>query len=272
MKTILNCRILTMAVILTALLALPACDKFEYSPYEVRLDKTELDINNQNIKKIQTLNIATSDTLRFVLTADAQGFYSDNDDLVEALNKRNDIKFVFLGGDLTDFGLLKEFKWVHESFKRMDVPYVTVIGNHDATNNGKQVYEAMYGSLNFSFTVAGRKFIFLNTNYLEFDKSAPDLEWLESELQDASSYLSTFVISHIPPTNPEFGIEKAEEYGELLDKYKVSMSIHGHNHNFGFYKMNEGGVNHLNIPTTNKREYIVMNLIGEDVQFERVKF
>ncbi|MCC9137844.1 metallophosphoesterase family protein [Pontibacter silvestris] len=261
-----------MAFFLLVLLALQACDKFEYSPYEVRLDKNERDVNNRSIERIKALNISPSDTLRFVLTADVQGFYSDDDDLVDALNKRNDIAFVLLGGDITDFGLLKEFKWIYQSFERMKVPYVAVIGNHDATNNGKQVYEAMYGDFNFSFTVADRKFIFLNTNYLEFDKNAPDLEWLESELADASSYLNTFVVSHIPPTNVEFGADKATEYENLLEQHNVSMSIHGHNHNYDYYKVKEGGVDHLNVSTTSKREYIVMNVIGKDVQFERVNF
>lgn len=238
----------------------------------MRLDKDERELNQRNINRILALNLSAEDTLCFVLTADTQGFYEANEALVAELNKRNDIDFVLLGGDITDFGLLKEFRWVHESFEKLKVPYVAVIGNHDATGNGKQVFRAMYGDFDFSFTVARRKFIFLNTNHLEFDHQAPDLDWLESAFGDAATYDQVFVVSHIPPSSPEFGKEKAERYGQLLKKHKASLSIHGHTHNFKYYKLEEDGVQHLNVATTNKREYVVMRVFGKQVDFERVNF
>ncbi|MDX5420632.1 MAG: metallophosphoesterase [Hymenobacteraceae bacterium] len=258
--------------LLLLLFMLQGCEKFEYSPYEVRLSKDEQGLNQRNIERILSLNLSPADTLRFVLTADTQGFYEDNEALVKELNKRGDINFVLLGGDITDFGLLKEFRWVHESFDKLKVPYVAVIGNHDATGNGKQVFKAMYGEYDFSFTVAKRKFIFLNTNYLEFGKQAPDLDWLDSAFGDPSTYDHVFVVSHIPPASPEFGEENAVRYGEILRRRKASLSIHGHTHNFKYYKMQEEGVYHLDVATTNKREYIVMSVFGKHVDFERVKF
>ncbi|MER2997703.1 metallophosphoesterase family protein [Pontibacter populi] len=259
---------------LLLLLALPmlACEKFEYSPYEVRLDDDEMQINQRNIEKIQALNIAASDTLRFILTADTQGFYEENEILVNHINRNfPDVDFLLLGGDITDFGLVKEFTMVHDELKRLKMPYVAVVGNHDAINNGKEVFQAMYGKFDISFTVAGKKFVLLNTNHLEFDKQVPDLVWLENELKDAANYEHVFVMSHIAPISNEFGPQKAEIYERLLSQYNVSFSLHGHNHTYQFYTPENSIVPHLIAGSTEKLEYIVFTVIGDKVSFERVK-
>ncbi|WP_187261551.1 metallophosphoesterase family protein [Pontibacter beigongshangensis] len=254
------------------LLLFTSCDMFEYSPYEVRLQPEDRKINEQHIARIQNLKISPADTLRVALTADTQGFYADNDDMVNHLNRRHDVAFVLHGGDITDYGLLKEFGWVHRSLKRLAVPYVAVIGNHDAVGNGQQVYKAMFGEFDFTFSVAGNKFIFLNTNYLEFDQQAPDLNWLEEQLQDRESYTNVFVVSHIPPNSPEFGAHNKERYQHLLKKYNVSLSIHGHTHSYDYYKLEEEGINHLNVASTDNREYMVMQIVGDKYQLERIHF
>ncbi|MFT2009380.1 metallophosphoesterase family protein [Pontibacter sp. 13R65] len=254
------------------LLTLASCDIFEYSPYEVRLAPEERKINERNIARIQSLPFTASDTLRIALTADTQGFYADNDDMVNHMNRRDDIAFVLHGGDITDYGLLQEFRWIHKSLDRLKVPYVAVVGNHDAVGNGQQVYKAMFGDFDFSFTVASAKFIFLNTNYLEFEKKAPDLVWLEEQLQDRPAYNHIFVVSHIPPTSYEFGEQNKDEYQRLLNKYEVSLSIHGHNHSFDYYKLEEDGVDHVNVGATNQREYLVLEVTDNTFKLDRITF
>jgi len=278
-------------LLVQTVLLLTSCDKFEYSPYEVRLKRDEQQLNAKNMAKIEALDLAADDTLHFVLTGDTQGFYEDDDAMVAHVNTRNDVAFVLYAGDITDFGLLKEHKLIHKSLGKLDVPCVAVVGNHDATNNGKEIYKAMYGAYNFSFIVGRRKFIFLNTNYLEFDKQAPNLDWLEQQFADSSLYDQVFVVSHIPPTSGEFGKEKALRYEQIINKHKVNFSLHGHNHTFDYYRMaadgipvrnesfgsNQGnatkaGVEHLHVPTTSKREYIVVTAYTGGVDFEQVSF
>ncbi|PRY07401.1 calcineurin-like phosphoesterase family protein [Pontibacter ummariensis] len=251
--------------------SMQACDEFEYSPYEVRLDEDEKDLNKRNIAAIEALDIAPTDTVRFVLTADPQGFYQENEQLVRHINQLEDIDFVLLGGDLTDFGLVKEFKLVHEDFKTLKVPYVAVVGNHDAINNGKEVFSAMYGDYDVSFAVGNTKFILLNTNYLEFDKQVPDLDWLEAELKASATYENVIVVSHIPPTNTEFGEEKSVRYGQLLNQYKVDFSLHGHNHNYKYHFPFGEELPVLETAATEKLEYVVFTVAGNEVSFERVK-
>ncbi|TPE44466.1 metallophosphoesterase family protein [Pontibacter mangrovi] len=261
---------LAAAILLLGLLS-QACEEFEYSPYEIRLDEDEKNINGRNIAKIEALPISASDTLRFILTADTQGFYEENEKVVQHINQHQNVAFVLIGGDLSDFGLAKEFKLVHEDFKTLNVPYVAVVGNHDAINNGKQVFSAMYGDYDVSFTVGNSRFILLNTNYLEFDKKVPDLEWLEKELQAAQGYENIFVVSHIPPTNMEFGEENTQAYGELMRKYHVTFSLHGHNHNYKYHFPFGEEVPVLEADATEHLEYIVFTVVGDEVSFERVQ-
>ncbi|WP_460880726.1 metallophosphoesterase family protein [Pontibacter rugosus] len=172
---------------------------------------------------------------------------------------------------MTDFGLTKEFRLVHEDFKTLKVPYVAVVGNHDAINNGKEVFKAMYGDYDISFTVGNSKFILLNTNYLEFNKKAPDLEWLEGELKASQNYENIFVVSHIPPTNKEFGEEKGVRYSELLKQYNATFSLHGHNHNYRYQFPYGEQVPYMETAATLKLEYILFTVIGDQVSFERVQ-
>ncbi|WP_161890694.1 metallophosphoesterase family protein [Pontibacter russatus] len=253
-------------------LLIQACDEFEYSPYEVRLEEDEKAINTRNIARIEALGISPEDTLRFVLTADLQGFYEENEAMAKHIRENQDSDFVLVGGDLTDFGLAKEFKLIHEDFKTIGVPYVAVIGNHDAVNNGHEAFLAMYGVFDTSFAVGNSKFILLNTNYIEFDKRVPDLDWLEKELKAAAGYENVFVLSHIPPQNYEFGEEKSGRYYQLISDYDVTYSLHGHNHNFDLYFPYDGKVPYMQTGAAEDREYIVFTVIGDEVSFERVMF
>ena len=180
---------------------------------------------------------------------------------------------MLLGGDITDFGLVKEFRLVHEELSRLRMPYVAVVGNHDATNNGKAAYKAMYGDFDFSFTVGNSKFILLNTNYLEFDRKVPNLAWLEEELKDGQNYENVFVLSHIYPILYEFGREegKGELYGTLVSKYDVSYSLHGHRHEYNLFYPFDGRVPYLISGATERLEYIVFTVNGDKITFDRVQ-
>lgn len=249
-----------------------ACDEFEYSPYEIRLEEDEKGINTRNIALIEALNISPEDTLRFVLTADLQGFYEENEAMAKHIRENQDSKFVLVGGDLTDFGLTKELKLIHEDFKTIGIPYVAVVGNHDAVNNGQQAFSAMYGDYNTSFAAGNSRFILLNTNHIEFEKQVPDLDWLKQELAASAGYENVFVLSHIPPQNYEFGEEKSERYYKLISEYDVTYSLHGHNHNFDLYFPHDEKVPYIQTGAAEDREYIVFTVIGDEVNFERIMF
>ena len=91
-----------------ATLMLSACDIIDYHPYDARLDGTH-DINARNMTRIEQA-CAGKKALKFVLISDTQRWYDETYEAVKSINARTDIDFVVHCGDLSDFGVTKEFE------------------------------------------------------------------------------------------------------------------------------------------------------------------
>lgn len=254
------------------------CEVFDFSPDEVILHHSERNLNQKNAEKIASLNIQPTDTLRFALIADTQRFYDETEDFVTAVNERTKqkgkrIHFTLLAGDITDFGLLDEYRWIHNILKKLDMPYMTVIGNHDCVGNGKKVYSAMYGPYDHTLQVARNRFVFLNTNYLEFDAKTPHLDFLENSLKtDSANYDNAFVIAHIGPFDNDANKAKEMAYAKLIADYKVRYSIHGHRHDHKFERPYDDQKGYLTVGSTNYRSYVVVTVIGKKFSYELIKY
>ena len=144
---------------LFALLTFTACEMIEYHPYDGRI-KGETGINAKNIARIEE-SCKGKKSIRFVMTRDTQRAYDETEDFVKTINKRNDVDFVIHGGDISDFGLTKEFMWQRDIMNKLKVPYVVLLGNHDCLANGIDVFHEVFGEVNFSFLAGNTKFICL---------------------------------------------------------------------------------------------------------------
>jgi 3',5'-cyclic-AMP phosphodiesterase len=208
------------------------CDNFEYSPNQVFDRDTPRDLNAINLENLYQRNV--DDTLTIAFVGDSQRFYDEVDDFVDKVNTDTTVDFVFLAGDITDFGLLNEFEWVHRSFSKLRVPYLGVIGNHDVIANGEDVFLRMFGPMNYSFVYDSIKFIVHNTNSREYlSKSVPDIEWLTDELQaETNGSVKYYVaVSHVPPTDADFNRDLVEPYSNLFASTPgFLVSLHGHIH------------------------------------------
>ena len=160
-------------------LFLSGCGMIDYHPYDVRISG-ETEVNAHNMERIES-NCQGKTTIRFVTMGDSQRWYDETEDFVKAINQRNDIDFVIHGGDMSDFGLTKEFLWQRDIMNGLHVPYVALIGNHDCLGTGAETYKAVFGPTNFSFIAGNVKFVCLNTNALEYDYSepVPDFTFME---------------------------------------------------------------------------------------------
>ena len=249
-------------------------DLFQYSPNEVRLEDADRNLNAKNIAKLRDLS--QKDTFRFVVIGDTQRFYEETDDFVDSINKRNDIAFIVLNGDISDFGLNREYQWISRSLKRLNMPYVGVIGNHDMLANGRKVYNEMFGPENFSFEYSGSKFIYLNTNSLEvgMDGSVPDLPWLQSQLTNHRQYKNVFVFGHMSPLDrEEFDQSKAASYESLLKSAgNLRLSIHGHQHKFSVQRPDPEGIEYLIAASVSKRSYALVTVTGKTYRIEEKKY
>ena len=114
----------------TGLFLLPllaaGCDHIEYHPYDTDISG-EQNINAKNIARIEAA-CRGRQTVRFAMISDTQRWYDETEKAVEALNARDDIDFVLHGGDLSDFGLKKEFMWQRDILNRLR-PDIVVHGD-----------------------------------------------------------------------------------------------------------------------------------------------
>lgn len=251
---ILICLLITSAFI--------SCKQvFEYSPNEVRLPESYRNLNAAAVKRIQAL--PAKDTSSFILIGDSQRFYEELDDFVAHINTVSGISFVALAGDITDFGLQKEAVWVHDRLKRMRIPYVAIIGNHDMLANGRLLYQEMYGAEDFSFDWAATRFIGLNTNSNEVGNNGlvPNLSWLKAQMKSTESTTHTLVISHMPPFDDGFDDKLEQGYaGILAQQPGVRLSLHGHQHFSARRHPYNDGVEYITTASMNKRSYFVISL------------
>ncbi|ALI98641.1 metallophosphoesterase family protein [Rufibacter tibetensis] len=258
-------------LVFSLLFLLSACDLFEYHPYAGNLEYK--DLTAQNVARIKALETAYNPQipLKFALTGDTQGFFAETEDMVKDMNSR-DIAFVLHAGDLTNYAFTDEYERMHEVLSKLKAPYVTVIGNHDCLGDGDKIYKEMYGPLNHSFTFGQNKFILLNTNFLEFDESVPDINWLEKELQTPTSIVNKFVVSHIIPDNSEANRAQEQAYAALMQKYDVRLSLHGHTHSFGVRQLYNDGITYVTTAASLKRSYVLVTVLGNKATFEKIEF
>lgn len=271
MKGHINLKLSSFLGILMVLVS--ACDLIEYSPNQIVLDDDERELNAKNIEILQAT--PEKDTLKFVLMGDTQRFYDEADGFVKSVNQQEGLDFVIHAGDITDFGLAKEFRWVNDIMKRINVPYITVIGNHDLIANGPNVYKEMFGPLNFSFIYSGVKFLFYDSNAIEYgyDGTVPDLKWIERELKDTSLYDWAIPVSHIPPYNPDTDLSKEEAFTHMLAQTgKVTLSLHGHQHAFSEEEKYGNGIIYLVSTTVEKKGYAIITFSDGKFSSERVYY
>ncbi|MDX1629224.1 MAG: metallophosphoesterase [Fulvivirga sp.] len=258
---------------LLALILLFISGCFEYNPNQIILDDDEKDLTRKHIARIQATPVP--DTIKIAFMGDTQRFYDETVHFVEHVNQRDDLSFIIHGGDISDFGLVKEFKWVNDILSSSQVPYLTAVGNHDLLANGRKVYNRMYGANNYVFNYGNFRFIILDTNSREygFNGNVPDLNWLQDMLNDNEADRETIVIGHIPPFDDDFDDALEMEYATILaNDPHVNLSLYAHQHNFRDEEYYDDGVRYFVTTTTQDKGYALLKLWEGDFSIEIVNF
>ena len=241
---------------------LSACDLIDYHPYDTRVSGA-YDINARNIKLIEQM-CEGRDSLSFVLISDTQRWYDETEKAVKSINSRTDIGFVIHCGDLSDFGVTREFELQRDILQKLRVPYVVLLGNHDCLGSGADVYRYIFGNPNFSFTAGDLHVVCLNTNAFEYDYSTdiPDFTFIRNDREAVpSSVRRTVVAMHAQPLSEQFNNNVSQLFEYEIRKYPgLSFCLCGHGHSTQVNDWFDDGVLYYECAAAKSREYIVFKL------------
>jgi len=258
-------RRLSRRVLLLCLGGLSSCSLLEFSPNQTYVPAAERQLTTQNIIRLTSRPKKDTDTLRFVFVGDCQRFYDEAEAFVASVNQQRNIDFVIIAGDISDFGLVREMRWIHHRLRKLNVPYLTVIGNHDQVGNGRAVYKSVFGPLNYSFIYGGTKFICLDTNGREygFNGQVPNLGWLGQQLADTVNSRRSIVLCHVPPTDEDFDPALVQTYARTIrGSRQLVFHLAGHIHRFTNEEPFHDGVRYLTAYNFRKRHYNILSVWG----------
>lgn len=247
-------------------LAISCNDIIEYSPYDADIQSKNL--NTYFTENLTRIGAQANDSLTFAFLSDTHVSYDDFSDAVNSINKQSGIAFVAVCGDITDFGLAKEYSYYWNSAKKLHYPCITVIGNHDYLSNGGKIYKRMFGNSNFSFQYGAYKFIAFDDVVWEKNNERPDFEWLQQEVEESDQ--RCVLLSHIPPWTDQFTEEYAQNFYNIAANPKVLASFHGHQHSFHDTLIHNK--RYVVSKAVFKREYYLIHLRGTEVNIEPVNF
>lgn len=256
-------------------LILHSCEMIEYHPYDGRVTG-ETNINKKNIDRIEKA-FKDKESIRFVMTGDTQRWYDETEDFVKNINARKDIDFVIHGGDVSDFGLTKEFLWQRDILNKLSVPYIVLLGNHDCLANGIEVFHKVFGEVNFSFIAGRTKFVCLNTNALEFDYShpVPDFQFIEQEFESRrEEYDKTVFVMHVKPFSEQFNNNVANVFQRYIKEFpNLQFCLNAHDHQLAVDDLFDDGVIYYGSANIAKRNYLVFTLMPDNTyDYEVVEF
>lgn len=247
-------------------MALQGCSEmFSYSPFD-----TNVTTNEHNISETSFISNDTTgnDTLRFAFFSDSHDNYDEMESLISSINHRNDLQFIISGGDITNFGLSWEFQKYYSLVKRIRIPVVTAIGNHDYVSNGGIIYRRLFGPPNVTFACKGYKFIVFDDVVWENGNNPLDFNWLGDALDDSGK--QNILIAHLPPWDEQMDSTHRANFTTTLTPANTMLCLYGHTHTFQLATHN--GVKTLVAGDLKDREYYVVTLTKGQVSIERVFF
>ena len=267
---------LPILVLLLFSLITISCDMIEVHPYDTKV-KGKKNLNAKNIMRIEGM-LKGRESFKFAVISDTQRWYDETEDAVRAINARNDVDFLIHAGDQADFGLTDEFIWMKNILSRLDIPFVSIIGNHDCLGTGKDVFREIYGETNFGFTVGDMRFICMNTNALEYDYSepVPDFDFMHRELESLPDTICRSVfLMHAAPGSDVFNnnVKKVFEYYTALFP-GLQFYIYGHTHALTVDEIVSDGVRYYcyQCPNIKKRTYLLFTVDENGYEYEAVEF
>lgn len=258
-------------ILLLAFTGLASCDPwFAYSPYEAQLDEVYHNTTELNLALINAADADDSQPFKVAVLSDTHYHFSKLEDAVEHINREGDYAFAIVTGDIAENGLKQEFVYFYNIMKKLKIPYLTAIGNHDYLSNGEKVYRQMFGDFNYTFVYNQVKFVlFDNTTYES--RKAPEMDWLASAVVKDGGYDHVVPMAHIPPYDGQ--MEKyAAQYHRLMVENDIRVSVHGHKHDFSVAQPYGDGVRYITVSSPQKRTYTELAITSDAIDVKKIEY
>jgi len=205
------------------------------------------------------LNINQDENLKIAHISDTHispfGWFVEEsyDKMVE---KINEIKpnLVIHSGDITQDGLLEEYRFAQEKLKQIEAELVVIPGNHDGRNLGNTLYKDFFGKRQTTKRIEDMGITVLDTTVPDINEGRlgrAGQEFLEKSLFLYFGIVKIVSLHHHLIPIPEAGrernmIDDAGDVLKLITKNNVELVLMGHRH----------------VPYTTKVENTIMSNAG----------
>jgi 3',5'-cyclic-AMP phosphodiesterase len=256
MKKYIKPFLLFRTFVLTCLLGFVAACDYELSPWTTDAYCPGMDIksNIARLKRIEQLR-GESPQFKFAVIGDPQQYPKDLSDTITHINRKNNIDFIVLLGDIAETGIAQEFEWACKALSRSEQPVLAVIGNHDALSFGQQIWHNNFGPEDYSFSFMGTKFVAFNNNKYEYPDS-PSLSFLENEAAQDENVPRNLTIgfSHIQPWPDQPNLS-----GQLKS-FGYDHMFHAHEHKFKYWQYQDVQLPHYIVAHTRFVNYAIVEV------------
>ncbi|HLI46346.1 MAG TPA: metallophosphoesterase, partial [Geobacterales bacterium] len=160
--------------------------------------------------------------------------FEDGVELLNSLDPKPNI--IVHSGDLTDNGVLSEYKLALEKLSEFDQRVVITAGNHDQRNFGNSLFDEFIGRLDYEIKIDDFQFLIINSAEPDRDEGRIGrrrMEWISNTL--AKDKIKILVFHHhlIPVPYSGREVNVLEDAGDILDmaiRNKVHLVLMGHRH------------------------------------------
>lgn len=254
--------------------------EFKFSPNSLDPDcskKISIKYNKDWLKSIEK-KVGYKDHFKFFITGDPQQRPSDFNKIIKLAEQNKEVDFVVVLGDFTDFGKEVEFSWGCRVLEQLNKPVFVVIGNHDSTAFGEEIWRDVIGDFNFSFNYNRVHFVAYNWNLFDIlAKKRP--QRIQESIDFLKEAASTVVadkyvaFSHVPAFSGEFMTlypTWSQSLQNTLWDYNYSYSFHGHGHHYE----HETGIKRVphHMVTSSTYGYSIATIYPNSINIENCNF
>ncbi|MDB3945730.1 metallophosphoesterase [Gammaproteobacteria bacterium] len=120
------------------------------------------------------------------------------------------VDFIVLTGDIVRESDQKSWDTVGQQMENLGLPYFFVMGNHDISNYGIEVFKSLYRNTFYSFSILTDLYIILDSQQKSRSISEPQLKFVKSTLKKNRHAKRIFIFFH------ELLWNSAPEYQQVL--------------------------------------------------------